>query len=147
MPTATARFSATVGDGAIRSSNPYSATISCQSVSSALGASACTAAIAACSWYGPSGPLDSAELTSATPSAMADAIPRRPVLLGERDQPAALIRAREAAGVREQHERQQAGDLVVVGEEPVQHPRQPDRLVGELGPLQVARRTTPCSPR
>ena len=51
---AIARFSVTIGFGAIRSRIPYSTRICGQSVSAVLAASACTAAIAACSWYGPS---------------------------------------------------------------------------------------------
>ena len=53
MATATAWFSATTGLSEIPSSTSYSAAICAQSVASALGASSCTAAIAAWSWYGP----------------------------------------------------------------------------------------------
>ena len=49
IATATARFSATTGDGATRASTSYRPTISFQSVSDALRAPACSAAIAACS--------------------------------------------------------------------------------------------------
>ena len=70
MATATAWFSATTGLSEIRSSSSYSAMICGQSVSAALGASSCSAAIAAWSWYGPVGPRGSAPVISATPSAM-----------------------------------------------------------------------------
>ena len=49
------------------------------------------------------------------------------VLLGERDQRAVGLVVRAAApGVGEQHQRQQAGDLAVVGQQRVHGPRQPD---------------------
>jgi hypothetical protein len=44
---ATARFSSTTGDGAARAGTSYSPTICVQSVAAAVGASACTAAMAA----------------------------------------------------------------------------------------------------
>jgi hypothetical protein len=47
--TATARFASMTGDGSNRSSSPYSAAISRQSVSAAVAASAWQAAMAACS--------------------------------------------------------------------------------------------------
>jgi hypothetical protein len=50
MAMATARLSDTIGDGAMRASTPYSPAMSTQSVSSADGAVAWTAAIAASSW-------------------------------------------------------------------------------------------------
>src|SRR5687768_936934 len=59
IPTATARFSSTTGDGTSCDSASYSATIVPQSVSAATGARAWQAAIAAWSPYGPS-PLPSA---------------------------------------------------------------------------------------
>ncbi len=63
MATATAWFSVTTGPGAIASSIRYRASICAQSVSSARGASACTAAMAAWSWYGPTGPVASTPST------------------------------------------------------------------------------------
>ena len=70
IATATARFSSTTGDGSARASTSYSPTICAQSVAAALGASACTAAIAAWSVYGPNRRDDSARSTSADPSAI-----------------------------------------------------------------------------
>ena len=56
IATATAWFSVAIGLGAdAGSSSVVEGQICGQSVSSASAASACTAAIAACSWYGPSG--------------------------------------------------------------------------------------------
>ena len=55
-------------------------------MSPAVGASSCTAAMAAWIWYGPSGARDSAPMTSATSSAMASRSHRPRVLLGERHQ-------------------------------------------------------------
>ena len=49
METATARFSSTMGEGAVRASSPYSATTRSQSVSSARKERAWQAAMAACS--------------------------------------------------------------------------------------------------
>ena len=86
---------------------------------------------------GADGPLASAPLDERDALGDRVAVPQRPVLLGERDQRAAGAGPRRAPGVGEQHEREQAGDLVVAGREPVQQPGQPDRLVGELGALQI----------
>ena len=60
LATATAWFSATTGLSEVCRSSSYRATICGQSVASALGASSWTAAIAAWSWYGPSGAAASA---------------------------------------------------------------------------------------
>ena len=58
-------------------------------------------------------------------------VPERAVLLLERHEPG-RPEARRTAGVGQEHQRQQARDLVVVGQQPAQHPRQPDRLAREL---------------
>jgi len=50
---ATARFNVTSGEGCMRSSAAYKASIPAQSVSSARTAREWVAAMAACSWYGP----------------------------------------------------------------------------------------------
>ena len=55
-------------------------------------------------------------LTSATPSAIACSVPERAVLLRQRDELAVRSGAREPARVGEQHEREQPGDLGVVGQ-------------------------------
>ena len=71
MALATAWFKSTMGLGDIARSTSYSARIWRQSVASAVAASSCRAAMAACSWYGPSRPSGSVWLISATPSAIA----------------------------------------------------------------------------
>jgi len=70
MASATARFSSITGEGSARRSTSYRPTICVQSVAAAVGASACTAAIAACSVYGPKRRDASARRTRATPSAI-----------------------------------------------------------------------------
>ena len=67
---AAARFSSTTGDGSARTSTSYRPTICAQSVASAVAASACTAAIAACNVYGPKRRDEKARSTSDTPSAI-----------------------------------------------------------------------------
>ena len=52
-PTAAARFSSTIGEGAISPSAPYSSAICSQSVVPVSAPRTCTAVIAACSWYWP----------------------------------------------------------------------------------------------
>jgi hypothetical protein len=64
-------------------------------------------------------------------------IPERPVLLGERDELPVGRRSRRAPRVDQQHQREEARDLAVVGQQPVRNPRHPDRLVGELGAVQL----------
>ena len=99
---------------------------------SASGAWTCRAVIAACSWYSPGRRRRTARSSFARPSADPFAIPERPVLLVERDVPAAGIHARVAARVVQQHQRQQSPDLGVVGHQPRQQPAEADRLVAEL---------------
>ena len=63
-------------------------------------------------------------------------IPPCPVLLAERHQLAVRVGARRPACVRQQHQREQPGDLGVVRQHAVQRPGQPDRLPGQLDALQ-----------
>lgn len=70
MATATAWLSATTGLSDRPSSTSYRAVICAQSVAAAVGASSCTAAMAAWSWYGPTTPRGSAPVIRATPSAI-----------------------------------------------------------------------------
>ena len=107
MATATARLRATTGEASARSSTSYSATIWRQSVASAAGASACTAAIAACSVYGPNRRDVIARSTSAAPSAMTRAIPPRPVLVGQQDDGSLGPVPCVAPRLVQQHQRQQ----------------------------------------
>jgi hypothetical protein len=64
-------------------------------------------------------------------------VPQRAILLVQRDQLAAGSGAGRAAGIGEEHEREQSGDLAILREESVHHARQPDRLGGQIGAMQV----------
>ena len=83
-----------------------------QSVSAYAAASAWTAAIAACSWWAD---LPARQHRGDQPGPLLDlpGVPPGPVLLGERHQVAVAVGARVAAGVGQQHQRQQPGRLVV----------------------------------
>ena len=100
MATATAWFSATTGLSEIRIRTSYSAMICGQSVASADGASSWTAAIAACSWYGPAGAA--AERPGDEGRALGDqaGVPAAPVLFGQGDQLAVQARSAPAAARR-----------------------------------------------
>jgi hypothetical protein len=71
MAVATAWLSAITGLSEASRSSSYNARICGQSVVSALAASSCTAAIAACSWNGTGWWRRSVAVISATPSLMA----------------------------------------------------------------------------
>ena len=64
-------------------------------------------------------------------------VPPRPVLFGERDQSAVGPGTCGTPCVREQHERQQPRHLPVRGPHLMDRAGEPDRLTGQLGPLQV----------
>jgi hypothetical protein len=64
-------------------------------------------------------------------------VPLRAVLLLEQDQPAVGVDAGRTAGVGEQHERQQAGDVGVVRQEGVQHPGQVGGPLDQVAPDEV----------
>ena len=100
-------------------------------------ASACTAAIAACSWYGPTGPVRERPADQGGALGDGGGVPAGAVLVGQRDERAVRAGAGRAARVGEQHEREQAGDLALVRERRVQLPGQPDRLGAELDPVQA----------
>src|SRR6478672_8515866 len=134
IASATARLSVTTGPGDTCSRTPYRARICGQSVSAALGASSCTAAIAACSWYGPTGPRPSVRDTLGDLLAGPELAP----LLRERVQRAVVLRPRGSPGLGEQHQREQPRDIVRSGEQPPQQARQPDRLGRPIRTLQVA---------
>ena len=61
------------------------------------------------------------------------AIPQRPVLIGEPHQAAVGRGARRPPCVGEQHQRQQASCLRLVGHQFDEHPGKPDRLGGQVG--------------
>jgi hypothetical protein len=64
-------------------------------------------------------------------------IPARPVLLGQRYQVTIGPGAGRPARIGEQHQREQPGDLAVIRPDVPHRPGQPDRLAGQLHPVQV----------
>jgi hypothetical protein len=64
-------------------------------------------------------------------------VPAAPVLVSKRDESAVWRGSRRAAGVGEQHEREQPGGLRVAGQQPAQHPGQPEALGCQVGALQL----------
>src|SRR5215218_918068 len=137
IATATAWLSVTIGFGDRRSSSRYSARICGQSVSSARSASACTAAIAAWSWYGPGVARASAPDTSATPSSMdARSHSPRSCSASGTSVPSGP-RARRPPRVGQQHQREQARDLAVVGQQRVDRAGEADRLPRQLRALEL----------
>jgi hypothetical protein len=68
-------------------------------------------------------------------------IPARAILLVERNQFATRSGARRAAGVGQEHQREQAGNVAVAGQELVHLARQTDRLVRQVAALQLGPRT------
>lgn len=65
---------------------------------------------------------------------------QRAVLIGQRDHGALRGHPRRAAGVGEQQEGEQAGDLRIVGQQTVQHPRQIEGAFGEIAADEVVAR-------
>ena len=93
--------------------------------------------MAACSWYGPSGLLASDAVTRAIPSAMAGRSQRvRSCSASGTSAPSGPVRDGTSC-VDEQHEREQAGDLAVVGDEAEEVAGQADGLRGEVGSHEV----------
>ncbi|RAO53578.1 hypothetical protein ONO86_01495 [Micromonospora noduli] len=79
-------------------------------------------------WQRPGDQLDAlGDLVGAPPGA---------VLLGHRHQLTVRADPCRSAGVGEQHQRQQSGDLGVLGHQPAHQPGQPDRLGGQVGAQQ-----------
>ena len=64
---------------------------------------------------------------------MRSVVPEPAVLVGQQDEPAALVEPGVAAGVVEQHQRQKPERLRLVGHEQDEHLREPDRLLAEIG--------------
>ena len=102
-------------------------------MSSGRGASSCTAAIAAWSWYGPSGACSSASRDQRDALRDQRLVPVAAVLLVERYERAVGARALAAPGVGQEHQREETGDLTVVGKQLVHRPGQADRFGGEIG--------------
>ena len=122
----------------MRSSTSYRPTICGQSVAAALGASACTAAIAACSAYGAEAGRDERPLDQRRAFGDRAAVPARAVLLVERDQLAVGGRARaRAPRFVQQHQREQA-DRLRLGqqrdEQPASRIASPDRSAASAWP-------------
>ena len=64
-------------------------------------------------------------------------IPQRAILLVERNQLAVSAGSRAAAGVGQQHQRQQPGDLAVGRQQMMDRPGEPNRFVRQVAALQV----------
>jgi hypothetical protein len=94
--------------------------------------------MAAWSWYSPIAPFTRCALDQGNPFGDERLIPQCSILLRQRDQLPRGVGSRGAPGIDEEHEREQPGDLGVAGKHPLQHPGQPDRLLGQLGALQLA---------
>ena len=58
------------------------------------------------------------------------------ILLGERNQGAVVADTRRPAGIGEEHQGEQPGDLTVLGQQAPQLARQPDRLRAQFDPLE-----------
>ena len=97
-------------------------------------------AIAACSAYGPARRSAAQRSTSAGASAIARG-PSAAVLVGEQHELAVGVGARVAARVVEQHEREQADRLGLVGHQLDEQAAEPDRLGAQVA------RATSASPR
>ena len=106
-------------------------------MSSTRGASAWSAAIAACAWYSPSWSLRERGLQDGDSLGDELGVPLAPVLLGERHDPSVRSGAAAAARVVQQHQCEQPVDLGVVHRRR-QLPGQPDRLGGQVDVARVA---------
>ena len=80
------------------------------------------------------------------PSGKLGIVPR-PIADPWRNELAVGTGARGAPRVGEQHEREQAGDLGIVGQRGVHAPGQPDRLAGEVGARRVGAAAARRTPR
>ena len=147
MAAATARLSVTTGLPVICSSSPYRARICGQSVSSACARPVVDGGDRGLELVLADRALAHRAVEQRDPFGDERPIPQRSILLGQRDQLARGVGPRGASGVDEQHEREQAGDLAVVGKQPVHHPGQPDRLVRQLGAMQLAAAAARRTPR
>ena len=101
-------------------------------MSSAVGASAWTAAIAAWIWNGPGWLRRRQARTSVVSFGDQRAVPPRAVLVGEPDHRTVGGGAGRLAGFGEQHQREQADGLGLVGHELDEHAAEPDRLAREV---------------
>ena len=60
------------------------------------------------------------------------------ILVGERDDVAIGVDPRRPPRIDQEHQGEEAGDLGVVGQLRVDHRREPDRLVRQVDPLELA---------
>jgi hypothetical protein len=91
--------------------------------------------MAARTWYGPGRCRASARVTQVDALLDGGPVPAGAVLLVEGDQLAVRSAACLAAGVGEQHQREEPGDLAVLGKQAVHRPDQPaTRIVRHPGP-------------
>jgi len=99
----------------------------------------CTAAIAAWIWYGPGW---FRRRHARTRACLRDqrAIPARAVLVRQPDELSIWTRARRAPRLAQEHEREQALRLGLVGHQLDQQATEPDRLGREVRPRQRAAR-------
>ena len=131
MAIAAARFSSTTGDGSARASTSYSPTICGQSVASAVAASACTAAIAACNVYGPNRRDEMRALDQRDALCDQRTIPQTSILIGEQHQLSVRRRPGGAPRFVQQHQREQA-DGFRLGQELHQQASQSNRFCREV---------------
>ena len=71
--------------------------------------------MAACTWYGPTGPCGSVVGDEFQPDTDRVGVPVRPILLGERDELTVRARSRRPPRLGQDHQREQTGDFAVVG--------------------------------
>ena len=93
--------------------------------------------MAAWTWKGPGRRCASAASSSAVPSAIASWSQQRPVLLVQDDEVARLVDPGLPPGVVDEHQRQQAERLGLVGHQGAQGPGQPDRLGAQALPHEL----------
>jgi hypothetical protein len=127
------RGCATTGVGASSRRWSYSPTICGQSVSRMVGASACTALIAAWSWYGPGWFRRRHARTSPCPSAMSV----RPTSTGldrEDDERPVLVEPRRLSRVGQQQQGEEAADLRLVRHQPGEDACEADGVLAQVDP-------------
>ncbi len=103
--------------------------------------------MAACMPYSPMGPPSSAAVARAVPSCDQLAVPAGPVLLGQRDERAALGRACRPARLGQEHEREEPRRLRLVGQQLVEQAAETDGLRGQIGVVKVGAAHSTRTPR
>ena len=87
--------------------------------------------------YGPATPWSRAPLTSSIPSPISPRSQRLRSCSAIGTSSPCVAAPRGAPRIGEEHQREQPGDLGIVGQEAVHHPAEPDRLGGKVGALQA----------